>query len=127
VAGNNNLISGNLTSGNGLFFPCAGCFDFGIGVSGRDNLIDGKRVTGNTPDGIEVFPGATGNTVRGNVAFGNSPIQSTVTNPHFGFADIDDQNATLVNTYLDNVCETGGFSASFACPNFPRQEREGDN
>jgi parallel beta-helix repeat protein len=120
------MKTGNLASANGLFFPCPGCFDFGIGVFGRGNLIEGNRVTGNTPDGIEVYPGATGNTVRGNVAFGNSPIQSTVTNPHFGFADIDDQNVTLVNNYVDNLCETGGFSASFACPN-TRQQREDDD
>jgi len=119
VAGSNNRIRRNEVSGNGLFFPPPFFFnDFGIGVFGHDNLIEDNSITGNSPHGMRFFPGATGNTVRRNVALGNNPIQVSIDHT-VGIVDFSDANAAGANTFEDNLCERSLGGAASACPNLP--------
>jgi len=119
VKGSSNHIQRNEVSGNGLFFPAPSFFnDFGIGVFGNNNLIEENSITGNTPHGMRLFPGATGNTVRRNMALGNNPIQVSIDHS-FGVVDFSDANAAGANTFEDNLCERSLGGAASACPNFP--------
>ncbi len=119
VEGSNNRIRRNEVSGNGLFFPPPFFFnDFGIGVFGKNNLIEDNSITGNSPHGMRFFPGATGNTVRRNIALGNNPIQVSIDH-RVGIVDFSDANAAGENTFEDNLCERSIGGATSACPNLP--------
>jgi parallel beta-helix repeat protein len=84
-------------------------------------LIEGNTAIGNS-NGIVVFPPATNNRIRQNVAVGNPPIQqsnSVTTIPAGGGVDIWDQSvASNNNSILGNLCLT---AINAACPNTATQ------
>lgn len=78
-------------------------------MSGDNNLIEANTAVGNS-NGIVVFPPATNNRVRQNVAVGNPPIQqsnSVTSVPAGGGVDIWDQSPPgNNNTFQSNLCVT---------------------
>jgi parallel beta-helix repeat protein len=117
VQGNNNSLRWNETSGNG--YATGTAVDFGIGVvSGDGNIIEANTAIGNS-NGIVVFPVATNNQVRQNVAVGNPPIQVSNSVPGTSGVDIWDQSPPGNNNrFLGNMCVT---SINVACPNVATQ------
>jgi len=117
VQGNNNSLRWNETSGNG--YATGAAIDFGIGVvSGDGNIIEANTAIGNS-NGIVVFPAATNNQVRQNVAVGNPPIQQSNSVTTATGVDLWDQSApNNHNTFLGNMCVT---SINVACPTVATQ------
>jgi len=117
VQGNNNSLRWNETSGNG--YATGAAIDFGIGVvSGDGNIIEANTAIGNS-NGIVVFPAATNNQVRQNVAVGNPPIQQSNSVTTATGVDLWDQSApNNNNTFLGNMCVT---SINVACPTVATQ------
>jgi hypothetical protein len=60
-----------------------------------------------------VFPAATNNQIRQNVAVGNPPIQQANSLPQATGVDIWDQSASANNNFLGNLCIT---SINAPCP-----------
>ena len=80
---------------------------------GSDNIVEANTAVGNS-NGIVVFPSASNNAVRQNLAVGNPPIQQSTSAPTGGGVDIWDQSApTNNNTFLGNMCLT---SVNAPCP-----------
>jgi parallel beta-helix repeat protein len=130
VNSNNNHVVNNLFGGNGSVCAAALCAaaptvasnnDFGVGLIGtsRGNLIEHNSVTGNT-NGILIQTGASGNTIRQNIAAGNPPSQVSRTYGPIGF-DIKDEAATngARNTFENNWCITYAGPGPSPCPSFP--------
>ena len=130
VSSNNNRILNSLFGGNGS--PCAAALcaaaptvasnnDFGMGLIGTSsgNLIEHNSISGNS-NGILIQPGASGNTIRENIAAGNPASQVSRTYGPVGF-DIKDEAATngARNTFERNWCITYSGPGPSACPKFP--------
>ena len=87
-------------------------------VSGDGNIVEANTAIGNT-NGIVVFPAATNNQVRQNVAVGNPPIQQSTSVPTGGGVDIWDQSPPgNNNTIVGNLCVSG---INAPCPNVAAQ------
>jgi parallel beta-helix repeat protein len=112
VQGSNNSFRWNETSGNG--YATGTATDFGIGLlSGDNNLVESNTAIGNT-NGIVVFPAATNNRIRGNVAVGNPPIQQSTSVPAGTGVDIWDQSPPgNGNSFAGNMCLS---AINAACP-----------
>ncbi len=94
--------------------------DFGIGVMGNNNLVEGNSASGNS-NGIVIFPSAGGNAIRQNVAVGNPPIQQSNSVPNLpagGGVDIWDQSPPGTNSIAGNMCVT---AINAPCPNTTTQ------
>jgi parallel beta-helix repeat protein len=117
VQGNNNSLRWNETSGNG--YATGPAVDFGIGVTAGDgNIIEANTAIGNS-NGIVVFPPATNNQIRQNVAVGNPPIQQSNSVTTATGVDLWDQSAPNNNNkFLGNMCVT---SINVACPTVATQ------
>lgn len=112
VVGSNNSIRWNETGGNGYADPAN---DHGIGVFGNNNVIEANTAIGNT-NGIILYPGATGNLVRGNIAVGNPPIQVSVGQPATTGVDIWDRSGRGATIFDRNLCVT---AIDAPCPSLP--------
>jgi parallel beta-helix repeat protein len=100
-----NHLSENKLAGNG--FGDQG-FNFGIGLPSpidTDNTIENNELFGNT-NGIFVNAGVQGNTIRGNVALGNPPVQVGLDHQKNN-ADILNLATAGANLFDENVCLTG--------------------
>ena len=126
----NNHIVNNLLGGNGSVCAAALCAaaptvasnnDFGVGLTGTSsgNLIEHNSITGNA-NGILIQTGASGNTIRRNIAAGNPPSQVSRTYGPIGF-DIKDEAAMngARNTFEMNWCITYAGPGPSPCPSFP--------
>jgi len=130
VNSNNNHIVNNLFGGNGSVCAAALCAaaptvasnnDFGVGLilTSSGNLIEHNSITGNS-NGILIHAGASGNTIRENIAAGNPPSQVSRTYGPIGF-DVKDEAAAngARNTFERNWCITYAGPGPSPCPNFP--------
>jgi parallel beta-helix repeat protein len=89
---------------------------------GSNNIIEANTAVGNS-NGIVVFPAASNNAVRQNLAVGNPPIQQSNSVPTGGGADIWDQSPpSNNNTFAGNLCLTGvNVSCSASSSAVPRK------
>jgi parallel beta-helix repeat protein len=130
VNSHNNHIVNNLFGGNGSVCAAALCAavptiasnnDFGVGLIGTSsgNLIEHNSITGNS-NGILIQTGASGNTIRQNIAAGNPPSQVSRTYGPIGF-DIKDEAAIngARNTFDRNWCISYAGPGPSPCPSFP--------
>ena len=73
---------------------------------GNNNIVEANTAVGNS-NGIVVFPLASNNSIRQNLAVGNPPIQQSTSVPTGGGVDIWDQSpASNKNEFLSNQCLT---------------------
>ena len=80
---------------------------------GSSNIVEANTAVGNS-NGIVVFPLATNNSVRQNLAVGNPPIQQSTSVPTGGGVDIWDQSPpSNNNTFVGNQCIT---AVNASCP-----------
>jgi parallel beta-helix repeat (two copies) len=80
---------------------------------GNNNIVEANTAVGNS-NGIVVFPLASNNAVRQNLAVGNPPIQQSTSVPAGGGVDIWDQSpASNNNTFTGNQCLT---ATNTSCP-----------
>jgi parallel beta-helix repeat protein len=88
-------------------------------ASSAPAAIEQNSVTGNT-NGILIQAGASGNTIRQNIAAGNPPSQVSRTYGPIGF-DIKDEAPTngARNTFDRNWCITYAGPGPSPCPSFP--------
>jgi parallel beta-helix repeat protein len=130
VNSNNNHIVNNLFGGNGS--PCAAALcaapptvasnnDFGVGLIGTSagNLIEHNSISGNA-NGILIQTGASGNTLRQNIAAGNPPSQVSRTYGPVGFDIKDEAPANGArNTFDMNWCISYAGPGPSPCPSVP--------
>jgi parallel beta-helix repeat protein len=87
--------------------------NFGVGIMGSNNIVEGNTAVGNS-NGVVVFPNASNNSVRQNVAVGNPPIQQSTSVPTAVGADLWDQSPPgNGNTFAGNLCIT---AVNAICP-----------
>lgn len=80
---------------------------------GSNNIVEANTAVGNS-NGIVVFPLASNNSIRQNLAVGNPPIQQSTSVPTGGGVDIWDQSPPgNNNSFLGNQCLT---ALNTSCP-----------
>jgi parallel beta-helix repeat protein len=130
VNSSNNHIVNSLFGGNGSVCAAALCGappnvasnnDFGLGLIGTSagNVVEHNSIAGNA-NGVLIQAGASGNTIRENIAAGNPPSQVSRTYGPIGF-DIKDEAASngARNSFVRNWCITYGGPGPSPCPSFP--------
>ena len=114
IGTNDNRVRRNVVGGNGYAGGSSSTLNFGINITGMENVVEENVAVGNT-NGIRLTSTAINNVVRRNIVTGNPPLQDSQT---FGAGGVDILDlSTQANTFDDNLCLTSNLAG--LCPKVP--------